>query len=85
MENSWLRIFWLKNFFTVFFQINALGVYQIFTILGGVYWRGTLIREAHLFKRNRILTMVSFHFSMFLNYNSISGCLADPENHENPE
>ena len=62
-----------KNINTVFFQINALGVYKIFTILGGgVYWRGALIREGRLFKRNRILTIGSFLFSMFLNYNSIS-------------
>ena len=52
---------------TVFFRINALGVYKIFTILGGAF-----IGEGRLFKRNRILTIGSFLFSMFLNYDSIS-------------
>ena len=33
---------------------------------------GAFIGEGRLFERNRILTIGSFYFSMFLNYNSIS-------------
>ena len=58
-------------------QINALAVYKIFSILGragegGVYWRGALIREGNLFKRNRIdyrkfsfLNVLKLQFSIY--------------------
>ena len=67
-----LHMLWkhASNFYrlgsTIFFQINTLGIYNIFMILGRV------IGEGCLFKRNRILTIGSFLFSLFLNYNSIS-------------
>ena len=45
---------------TIFFQINALGLVKFYDFRGGVYWRGALIRERCLSKRNRILTIGSF-------------------------
>ena len=68
--------FWTKglNPYRIFPNKCPGGLQNIYDFKGGgsVYWRGALIKERRLFKRNRILTIGSFLFSMFLNYNSIS-------------
>ena len=60
------------KFLTVFFQIHALGVYKIFMILGGesLFERG-INKRGRLFKRNTVLAIGSFLFSMILKYNLI--------------